>query len=494
MTAALTSNRVAAAVAAGRPVRAVKYRRISSDPSGERFGVETQDQEIDYRLAREGWELAGEYEDNDTGAYKENVKRPGFDQMMADAAAGKFDVIVARHMDRLTRRDDAWAVIKKRCMDLGVVIVTTADGVDTSTDAGRMVAGMLANVAEFEMERKKYRHLTANVRRAEQGTGWGPKAFGYNGDHANPALVPAEAKAVREAYHSIKAGGTMYSVWVKWNKAGFRTNKGNEWTNVALKRLLLNPRYAGLRSYNREILYKDGEPVKGTWPAIVDMGTWEAVRYILTNSPHKAVNARKYLLGGILTCSECGKGLVSGNTNDHRAATEEDRPIYKCGNPLCYRVYRRQRLVDPWVETAILKRIREKGWKLVSEVDPDQVEALHNEAITLRTRLDSLGADYADGNLTAGQVKVATEKLQTQLREVEAQLARLAKSEVFDGLIGADDLVERWEGLPLDRQRSVIKALVENVEVAPVGVKGRAASKLPLGHNIKIHWRKAEEG
>jgi site-specific DNA recombinase len=105
----------------------------------------------------------------------------------------------------------------------------------------------------------------------------------------------------------------------------------------------------------------------------------------------------------------------------------------------------------------------------------------------------SLGLEFARGNLNATQVKVATDELEARLREVEAQLARLAKREVFDGLIGADDLKERWEGLSLDRKRAVIKALADKIEVHPLGVKGRAANKLPLGYGIKIHWRKPDQ-
>jgi len=432
--------------------------------------------------------------DNDTSAYKRSKPRPAFNEMMVRAEEGQFDYIVARHLDRLTRRLEEFAIVKRRVQDAGVALVTTADGVDTSTDGGRIVAGILAVVAEGEMERKSYRHLSANRQRAEKGKGWGPRAFGYNGDHDQPELVDEEAAAVREAYHALLAGDSVYSIAVRWNKNGFRTNQGNEWTTTQVKRLLVNPPYAGLRAYRREIMYKDGEPVKGDWPAIVDEDTWQAVHYLLTS--RKGVrNARKYLLGSILKCGACGQPLTSGYTTDPRkAATEADRPLYKCKNYAnCGRVVRRQRMVDPWVQNTVLNRIREKGWKLVSDIDPGRVAALHNESTTLRTRKDALGAEFAAGNLTAGQVKVATETLDKRLRDVEAQLAQVAKSEVFDGLIGAPDLKRRWEDMGLDRKRAVIKALVDKIEVQPMGVKGRAANKLPMGYGIKIHWRKPDQ-
>jgi DNA invertase Pin-like site-specific DNA recombinase len=71
-------------------------------------------------------------------------------------------------------------------------------------------------VARAEIERKKEPQLRASLQRAENGKGWGPKAFGYNGDHNYPDLVPTEAAAVREAYHSILAGDSLLSVAKKW--------------------------------------------------------------------------------------------------------------------------------------------------------------------------------------------------------------------------------------------------------------------------------------
>jgi DNA invertase Pin-like site-specific DNA recombinase len=473
--------------------RAAIYLRQSSDPSGMQFGVDRQHDEILRYIQARGWEpVLPPFTDNDTSAYKLSKPRPQFNDMMRRAEKGEFDFIVARHLDRLTRRLEEFASIKRRSQDAGVALITTADGVDTSTDGGRMLAGILAVIAEGEMERKSYRHLSANKQRAEKGKGWGPRAFGYNGEHDNPELVHDEAAAVRSAYHALLAGDSVYSIALNWNRAGFRTNQGNEWDTTQVKRLLLNPRYAGLRAYRREILYKDGVAVKADWPAIVDENTWQAVHYLLTS--RKGVrNARKYLLGGILACGECGEPMYSGYTTDPRkAATEEDRPTYRCKKYTCARIQRRQRMVDPWVENTILNRILQKGWKLVSDVDPGQLEALHNDATALRTRKDALGGEFAAGNLTAGQVRVATEALDAQLREVEAQLAQVAKSEVLDGLIGADDLLERWEGLGLDRKRAVIRALVDKIEVQRMGVKGRAANKVPMGYGIKIHWRKPD--
>ena len=49
-------------------------------------------------------------------------------------------MIVARHMDRLLRRLAEFESVLERCQKTKTAIVTAADGVDTSTDGGRLVA------------------------------------------------------------------------------------------------------------------------------------------------------------------------------------------------------------------------------------------------------------------------------------------------------------------------------------------------------------------
>ena len=50
-------------------VRAAVYVRISSDPEGQRAGVERQRAECEALAERHGWEIVAVYEDNDVSAY-----------------------------------------------------------------------------------------------------------------------------------------------------------------------------------------------------------------------------------------------------------------------------------------------------------------------------------------------------------------------------------------------------------------------------------------
>jgi DNA invertase Pin-like site-specific DNA recombinase len=52
-----------------------------------------------------GWDVVEVYEDNDIGAYS-GKRRPAYERMLADLAAGRVDAVIAWHPDRLHRRPD----------------------------------------------------------------------------------------------------------------------------------------------------------------------------------------------------------------------------------------------------------------------------------------------------------------------------------------------------------------------------------------------------
>ena len=83
-------------------------------------------------------------EEKESGARQ----RPGFDALIKRLQAG--DSLVAWKVDRLGRDALAALTIARDLDARGVRIVITTLGVDSSTPAGRMVFGVLAQLAEFE--------------------------------------------------------------------------------------------------------------------------------------------------------------------------------------------------------------------------------------------------------------------------------------------------------------------------------------------------------
>ena len=126
--------------------RAAVYLRVSKLDQNP----ENQRAELERYIAFRKWEPTWFVEHGVSGA---KDRRPVLDQMLADVRHGKFDVIVCLKLDRLGRSLRHLVNLADELRTLGVDLVTSSDGVDTTTSNGRMMCGILATIAEFERER-----------------------------------------------------------------------------------------------------------------------------------------------------------------------------------------------------------------------------------------------------------------------------------------------------------------------------------------------------
>jgi DNA invertase Pin-like site-specific DNA recombinase len=87
----------------------------------------------------------------------------------------------------------------KALTDRGVTLISTTDGIDSSTAAGRMVIGVLASMAEFE--RELVRERTALKRQASRanGTRFGrPKKVADAGHIVTAKRMKADGHTARD--------------------------------------------------------------------------------------------------------------------------------------------------------------------------------------------------------------------------------------------------------------------------------------------------------
>ena len=139
------------------PVPAAVYARFSTDLQNEKSA---EDQIVLCRTyaANNGFKVVAAYADKaKSGASMFN--RDELLAMLADAKAGKFDVIIVEAMDRLSRDMEDLAGIKKRMDFLGVRILTVHGG-----EATTLTMGLEAIVAQ------KMREDTPSTSRAWSGS------------------------------------------------------------------------------------------------------------------------------------------------------------------------------------------------------------------------------------------------------------------------------------------------------------------------------------
>jgi DNA invertase Pin-like site-specific DNA recombinase len=145
-----------------RTLRAALYARVSTVGHGQDPGLQLD--ELRQVAAQRGWSVSGEFVD--LGVSGTVDSRPDLDRMMADARAGKLDLIAVFRFDRFARdtRHLLTALDELRC--LGVDFISLREQVDTSTPMGQAMFTIIAAVAQLERDIIRER-VVAGVRRAQ---------------------------------------------------------------------------------------------------------------------------------------------------------------------------------------------------------------------------------------------------------------------------------------------------------------------------------------
>lgn len=464
--------------------KAALYLRQSQDRDNTGYGIERQREDCERLAAARGWTVAAEFVDNDVSALSRKP-RPQFNAMMSRVDAGEFDVVMARHMDRLLRRLSEFESVLERCQKTNTAIVTAADGVDTSTDGGRLVARILSSVAQGEVERKSARQRSAAIQAAKQGR-WvgGRRAFGYEKDGVT--VREAEAAIIKQGYADVLAGESLAEIARRWNAAGFITGQGKRWSRVGVKDVLTNPRNCGLRRYrsaeDRPAIRQNPElgiVGQANWPAIVDESTWRAAVRILCDPKRcRPANGGKGLLTGVAVCGVCGETV-------HRGGATPGVPMYRCRSGR--HVGRRAEMIDQYVTAVTLAFLKSPKAKEVWTAEvPDAAEFMA-EADTLRRELDALDEDRTAGRIDRVRWAAMNDRVLTRLTEIEAQMAAAGRNSALGRLVSADDTEAVWDELSIAERRGVIAALMTPaVELVGAGVRTFRPE------SVTIRWKVGE--
>lgn len=143
------------------------YARVST-------GHQSLDQQVD-ALTAAGVDGNRLYSDRLSGT-STREQRPGLAALLDYAREG--DAIVVVGIDRLGRNAAEVMTTIRELGERGIVLRSLREGIDTSNATGRMVAGVLASLAELELELGRERRSAAREARKARGQSIGrPKAL-----------------------------------------------------------------------------------------------------------------------------------------------------------------------------------------------------------------------------------------------------------------------------------------------------------------------------
>ena len=340
-------------------MRAVIYARYSTELQSD-ASIEDQIRMCDVRAKTDGYRVVQRYTDHAiSGA---SMMRPGVQMLMQDAADGKFDVVIAEALDRISRDQEDIAAIFKRLSFADVRIVTLSEGDISHLHIG--LKGTMNALFLKDLADKTRRGLRGRV---EQGKSGGGKCYGYDvvleaGERGGRVINETEAAIVRRIFEEYAAGVSPKAMAVRLNKEKVAGPSGAAWGPSTINGnrqrgtgVLNNELYIGKLVWNRLRYIKDpdtGKRVsrlnpKEQWVThevpdlrIVSEELWAAVkarqdRFGRPNEPLWKANRPTYLFSHLIKCGVCGGGcsVVSnthiGCSNARNKGTCENRQTIK---------------------------------------------------------------------------------------------------------------------------------------------------------------------
>ena len=231
----------------------------------------------------EGWTLLPMRYD-DGGFSGGNLERPALQQLLADIAEGKLDLIVVYKVDRLTRSLSDFAKLVEQLDAKNVSFVSVTQAFNTTTSMGRLTLNVLLSFAQFEREvtGERIRDKIAASKKKGMWMG-GMVPLGYDVVDRKLVVNEADAEQVRTIYRRYLELGGVAKLADTLKAEGFRTRvrtaKGGTTyggcspSNGALFKILTNPIYRG-DVRHRETRYP------GQHEAIVPQDLWNAAQVL----------------------------------------------------------------------------------------------------------------------------------------------------------------------------------------------------------------------
>jgi site-specific DNA recombinase len=321
--------------------RAVLYARVSGDDRGKEGRNLAGQLEMGREHAQEhAYKVVAELAEDDRGASGYEINLPKLNRAREMAAAGEFDVLVVRELDRLSRNLAKQLVVEEELKRHGVKVeYVLAEYPDTPE--GNLQKHVKAVIAEYEREKIKERMVRGRRLKAKAGhvVTHGRAPYGYkltevDGKRTLEIYEP-EARIVRMIFQWYTKGDdedknlSLIKIAKRLTKMRVPTQgdtddriakqrEYGEWNRTAIRKMLKRETYAGVFHYGK-VKRNNGCTVKNpreTWipvevPAIVSREVWEAAQRQLKENRETARRNLKYeyLLRCRVTCASCGASM-----------------------------------------------------------------------------------------------------------------------------------------------------------------------------------------
>lgn len=324
------------------------YTRVSTtNQAREGHSLEEQEKRIRARCLSDNNIVYKVY--TDAGISGKNAdNRPAYQQMMKDMKKGKFNLIMAFKMDRLSRSVIDFEYFFNDIKKYNCEVQFIEGNINTTGAAGMLFARILEVFAQFERELIKERTLVGVESAVNKGHFGGKPPLGYKtklddeGKKLKEWIINEdEAKIVREIFELCASGKTYFQIsnilkekYPKVISSIRKDKKTNEdkityrsWTDSSISCILNNKCYMGTYEYRKSIDNKETIEIVDIVPKIVSEDLFNDCQDMIFRNGRNYYRSKRYLFIQRLVCPKCGRIMAC---NGCKNKMKKDYLYYKC--------------------------------------------------------------------------------------------------------------------------------------------------------------------
>ena len=518
-------------------VLAAVYCRLSQEDKNkeheidESRSIQNQKSMLVSYAESNNWKIYKVYTDDDyTGADR---SRPAFNELLRDAEAGKFDIVLCKSQSRFTRELE---LVEKYLHELfpawGIRFIGLVDNADTENKGNKKARQINGLVNEWYLE-----DLSENIKevltdRRKKGYHIGAfAAYGYKKDpeHKGHLLPDEEAAEVVRRIFMLYASGmgktgiarllnaegipnpTAYKIEKGIRQQLPEGQRGKLWQYYVIGDILKNEVYIGNMVQGRygSISYKthQNKPrpkeewirVEHTHAPIIERELWEQVQDMLQERTKAGWNGQAGIFARKIKCMYCGYSMVACKTNGRRYFKCSSRHVCKdyCKGGFIGQeeleatvLEELHRLMQQYLDVDAAEQllmVRNERQKKIGELKKS-LQAMGSRAADADKALKTLYQDRVQGIITPEEFKRLSEGFQVDFRRYERHMEELQQEIKKLELQGTEertkrDIIKQFSEIT-ELNYEIVNTLIDYIEAGKRDGHYRNG-KVP----VVIHWR-----
>lgn len=398
-----------------RVVRIAKYARCSSDEQKKNgYTIGDQLTLIDEFADDNELVAVGEYVDEGISATLEISKRKALAELLEDAKAGKFDIVVFKCIDRYFRNVGEFYVAQKQLTAAGVSWISIEEpDLDPEDPDAAFKINIYLTMAEYEAKKTSKRIRFNNKMRIKNKqviTGANNFLFPWTvtGEKRNRYLIKDKENEemtydVLDFYetHQSKAA-TLGYVNIKYGTKMTLTTLTNFLTDT-----LLYGEYKGTPDYVEPYITKE---------------RFDRIQDILKRNSRASVEPHRiFLYSGLIKCPCCGRNLTGNFT---RSKGKYEVYVYRCNaartQKICdYTLSVSERKIEKQLIENLEQYITNEVVRVETIEDAQPTNANAIKAEKLKAEMERLNMMFRKGRIEEEEYDTEYYKLEKKLKELD---------------------------------------------------------------------------